>query len=152
MVRLGIGCYGIDSTESIQSQLANVSTLKTYISQIKDVPPNETVGYGRCGVVDENGARIATVSIGYGDGLNRRLSNGRGKMYVRGQLAPIIGNVCMDMTMLDVTHIEGVQAGEEVVVFGEELPVQQLAEWLDTIPYEVLTNISGRVKRVYFQE
>ncbi len=151
MVRLGLGLYGIDSSDTLQSQLECVSALKTYISQIKEVSSSETVGYGRKGKVLKT-SKIATVNIGYGDGLPRRLSNSKGKMWVRGQFAPIIGNVCMDMTMLDVTHIEGVQAGDEVEVFGENLPVQEVAEWLETIPYEVMTGVSSRVKRVYFQE
>ncbi|MGB0929598.1 MAG: bifunctional UDP-N-acetylmuramoyl-tripeptide:D-alanyl-D-alanine ligase/alanine racemase [Chitinophagales bacterium] len=151
MVRLGLGLYGIDGANILQSQLQCVSALKTYISQIKEVPPSETVGYARKGQLSKT-SKIATVNIGYGDGLQRRLSNGRGKMWICGKLAPIVGNVCMDMTMLDVTHIEGVKAGDEVEVFGEHLPVQQVAEWLETISYEVLTGVSGRVKRVYFQE
>lgn len=151
MVRLGLGLYGVDGSLSLQPQLQCVSVLKTYISQIKEISSSETVGYGRKGKVSKT-SRIATVNIGYGDGLPRRLSNGKGKMWIRGQFAPIIGNVCMDMTMLDVTHLEEVQAGDEVEVFGENLSVQQVAEWLETIPYEVMTNVSSRVKRVYFQE
>ncbi|MEZ4886896.1 MAG: bifunctional UDP-N-acetylmuramoyl-tripeptide:D-alanyl-D-alanine ligase/alanine racemase [Chitinophagales bacterium] len=151
MVRLGLGLYGIDGANILQAQLQCVSALKTYIAQIKEVPTSETVGYGRKGKLSKI-SKIATINIGYGDGLHRRLSNGMGKMWVCGKLAPIVGNVCMDMTMLDVTHIEGVKAGDEVEVFGENLPVQQVAEWLETISYEVLTSVSGRVKRVYFQE
>ncbi len=151
MVRLGLGLYGIDGGNILQSQLQCVSALKTYIAQIKKVPASETVGYARKGQLSKT-SKIATVNIGYGDGLHRRLSNGKGKMWICGKLAPIVGNVCMDMTMLNVTHIEGVKAGDEVEVFGEHLPVQQVAEWLETISYEVLTSVSGRVKRVYFQE
>lgn len=151
MVRLGIGCYGVDSTGTIQRDLMNVSTLKTYISQIKKLAPTETVGYSRRGVLHQT-TKIATISIGYGDGLPRCLSNGKGKMWINGQLAPIIGNVCMDMTMLDISHIDNVQEGDEVIVFGEKLPVQQVAHWANTIAYEILTGVSGRVKRVYFQE
>lgn len=151
MVRLGIGCYGIDSTGIIQRDLMNVSTLKTYISQIKNLAPTETVGYSRQGVLHQ-ATKVATVSIGYGDGLPRCLSKGNGKMWINGQLAPIIGNVCMDMTMLDVSHIENVQEEDEVIVFGEKLPVQQVAQWANTIVYEILTGVSERVKRVYFQE
>ena len=151
MVRLGIGCYGIDSTGTVQRDLMNVSTLKTYISQIKNLEPTETVGYSRQGVLHQ-ATKVATVSIGYGDGLPRCLSNGNGKMWINGQLAPIIGNVCMDMTMLDVSHIENVQEEDEVIVFGEKLPVQQVAQWANTIVYEILTGVSERVKRVYFQE
>lgn len=150
MVRLGLGLYGFDSSGIIQSQLMQVGKLKTYISQIKTVPPNETVGYGRRGKLSKL-SRIATVSIGYADGLSRRLSNGRGAMLVSGQLAPIVGNVCMDMTMIDITHIDNVQVEDEVIVFGDQIPVQTLAKQLDTIPYEILTSVSNRVKRVYYQ-
>ncbi|OWY21548.1 bifunctional UDP-N-acetylmuramoyl-tripeptide:D-alanyl-D-alanine ligase/alanine racemase [Sphingobacteriales bacterium UPWRP_1] len=151
MVRLGLGLYGVDTTNNIQHLLANVSTLKTHVSQVKTVSAAETVGYSRKGVLHRN-SRIATVGIGYADGLNRRLGNGCGSMWIRGKLAPVIGNICMDMCMLDVTDVEGVEEGDEVIVFGAQLPVQQLARWLGTIPYEIFTGISGRVKRVYFQE
>ncbi|RYD91459.1 MAG: bifunctional UDP-N-acetylmuramoyl-tripeptide:D-alanyl-D-alanine ligase/alanine racemase, partial [Sphingobacteriales bacterium] len=95
---------------------------------------------------------IATVRIGYADGYSRRLGYGVGKMSVNGHLAPVIGTVCMDMTMIDVTHVPGVREGDDVILFGKALPVQQLAEWMGTIPYEVMTGVSQRVKRVYFQE
>jgi len=151
MVRLGIGLYGIDNTKHIQTQLQNVSTLKTHISQLKRLQPNQTVGYNRKGKVNRPSV-IATLPIGYADGLNRHLSNGVGQMMVNQQLAPIIGNICMDMTMLDVTAIKQVKEGDEVIVFGESLPVQNIANRLNTIPYEILTGISNRVKRIYFQE
>jgi alanine racemase len=151
MVRLGIGLYGIDATAKIQSQLKNVSTLKTTISQIKKIHSGETVGYGRMGMATKDMV-IATVGIGYADGLNRSLSRGAGKMLVRNRLAPIVGNINMDMTMIDITDIPSVEEGEEVIVFGDALPVQLLAQWGNTIPYEVLSTISRRVKRVYFQE
>jgi len=151
MVRLGLGLYGIDSTGLLQEKLRNVSTLKTTISQLKQVPAGDTVGYGRKGTVG-TGKTIATLPIGYADGYTRRLSNGVGKMLVGGQPAPVIGQVCMDMVMLDVSHIEGVKEGDEVIVFGEDLPLPQLAGWADTIPYEIMTGISQRVKRIYFQE
>lgn len=150
-VRLGLGCYGIDVTNTLQHELMTVGTLKTYIAQIKTVSSDETIGYNRKGQIDKV-SRIATVNIGYGDGLSRQLSNGIGKMYLHRQLAPIIGNVCMDMTMLNISHITDAKEGDEVIVFGEQLPVQQLAQWQNTIPYEILTNISGRVRRVYFRE
>ena len=99
---------------------------------------------------------IATVRIGYADGFSRRFGNGAGKMWLRGKekgiLVPVIGAVCMDMTMIDVTGIEDVREGDEVIIFGKELPVQQLAEWAKTIPYEIMTAVSQRVKRVYFEE
>lgn len=151
MVRLGIGMYGIDSSEEMQSQLRPVSTLKTTVAQIKHLETGETVGYGGRWVA-KGPSVTATVRIGYADGYPRRLSNGVGKMLVRGQLAPVAGTIAMDMLMLDVTHIPDVAEGDEVIVFGEGLPVQQLASWADTIPYEILTGISQRVKRVYFQE
>ncbi len=150
MVRLGIGLYGIASTSHEQQQLQQVATLRTTVSQIKHVPLNETVGYSRKGRLKRDSV-IATVAIGYADGINRRLGNGIGKFLVNGRLAPIVGNVCMDMCMLDVTDIP-VREGDEVIVFGPELPVTKLAESLGTIPYEVLAGISQRVKRVYFQE
>ncbi|SIO41299.1 bifunctional UDP-N-acetylmuramoyl-tripeptide:D-alanyl-D-alanine ligase/alanine racemase [Chitinophaga niabensis] len=150
MVRLGIGMYGVDST-SFQDKLRNVSTLKTTVAQLKRIPAGDTVGYGGKWKAKVP-SLIATVRIGYADGYDRKLGNGNGKMMIRTKLAPVIGVVAMDMLMLDVTHIADVQEGDEVIVFGEELTVQQLAKWADTIPYEILTGISQRVKRVYFQE
>ena len=150
MVRLGIGLYGIDSS-SLQDQLRVVNTLKATISQIKEIPPGDTVGYNRAAHI-ERPTRTATISIGYADGLLRLAGNGRYAVLIHGQLAPTVGRVCMDMTMVDVTHIPQARAGDEVIVFGESLPVQRLAESLQTIAYEVFTNISERVKRVYFQE
>lgn len=151
MVRLGIGMYGIDSASAFQDKLRNVSTLKTTVAQLKRIPVGDTVGYGGKWEAKVPSV-IATVRIGYADGYGRELGNGKGKMMIRTKLAPVIGVVAMDMLMLDVTHIPDVQEGDEVIVFGEELPVQQLAKWADTIPYEILTGISQRVKRVYFQE
>jgi alanine racemase len=151
MVRLGIGLYGLDPTPAIQQRLLPVSTLKTTISQIKHVKAGETVGYGRVGKVQED-KTIATVGIGYADGLSRKLSNGRGTMYINGQPAPVIGNICMDMTMLDISAVSNAAEGDEVVVFGAEPGVEAIAKAAETIPYEILTGISGRVKRVYYQE
>jgi alanine racemase len=145
MVRLGIGLYGIGN-----EKLTPVSTLKTTISQIKQVKKGDSVGYGRIGKVSKN-KTIATVGIGYADGLSRRLSNGKGMLWVNGKPAPIIGNVCMDMTMLDITDISA-QEGDEVIVFGAQPSIETIAKAADTIPYEILTGISARVKRVYFQE
>ncbi len=150
MVRLGIGLYGVDSDPAIQQQLKNVTTLKTTISQIKKVKAGESVGYSRKGVAAKD-SLIATVRIGYADGYPRLLSNGDGKMLVNEQLAPVIGNVCMDMTMLDVTGL-GANEGDEVIVFGEQLPVAEMAAWAHSIAYEILTGISQRVKRVYYEE
>ena len=150
MVRLGIGLYGIDSNLEMQARLKNVTTLKTTISQIKKVKAGDTVGYGRKGIVVKD-AVIATVRIGYADGYPRSLSNGKGKMWVNGHLLPVIGLVCMDMTMLDITGTD-IQEGDEVIVFGEPLSVNDMAKWAETIPYEILTGISQRVKRVYYEE
>ena len=150
MVRLGIGLYGVDSTPEVQHRLQHVTTLKTTISQIKHLKKGETIGYSRKGIATKN-MRTATVKIGYADGYSRILSNGNGKMMINGNPAPVIGNICMDMTMLDVTDIEA-NEGDEVIVFGEEPTVANVAKWADTISYEILTNISQRVKRVYFEE
>jgi len=151
MVRIGIGMYGVDTTGEMQEQLQQVSALKSSVSQVKTVKAGESVGYSRRHVADHN-MQIATIGIGYADGVDRRLGNGKGKMLVRGQAAPVIGNVCMDLCMIDVTNIPGVEEGDEVIIFGKELPIQKVAKQAGTIPYEILTGISSRVKRVYFQE
>ncbi len=150
MVRLGIGLYGVDADPAVQQQLKNVTSLKTTISQIKKIKKGESVGYNRKGMATKNSV-IATVRIGYADGYPRLLSNGTGKMLVNGKPAPVIGNVCMDMTMLDITGIDASE-GDEVTVFGEGLPVSDLASLAQSIPYEILTGISQRVKRVYYEE
>lgn len=150
MVRLGIGMYGFDDEITMQERLQNVTTLKTTISQIKKIGKGESVGYGRSAVATEDKV-IATVRIGYADGYPRILSNGIGYMLVNGQAAPVIGRICMDMTMLDISGINA-QEEDEVIVFGEQLPVNKLAQWAQTIDYEILTNISQRVRRVYFEE
>jgi len=157
MVRLGIGMYGVDSAVSHPPQrtgkldLQPVATLKSTIAQIKYVKSGESVSYNRKGIVSRDSV-IATVRLGYADGFTRKLGNGAGKMLVRGQLAPVIGTVCMDMTMIDVTDIAGVREGDDVTIFGKDLPIEQLADWAGTIPYEIMTGISQRVKRVYFEE
>jgi len=150
MVRLGISLYGIAANANEQDDIETVTSLKTSISQIKIIQPGDTVGYNRAWIADRL-TTIATIPIGYADGLSRRLSNGVGRMMVAGKLAPVVGNICMDMTMLDITGIEAAE-GDQVIVFGQELPITRLAEAMDTIPYEILTGISRRVKRVYFQE
>lgn len=150
MVRLGIGLYGIDPALEVQKQLQAIGSLKTVISQIRNISVEESIGYGRRGTVNKP-SRIAIVAIGYADGLDRKLSNGNGYMLVNGKQAPIIGSICMDMTMIDVTEIN-CQEGDEVIVFGGELSIEILAEKLGTIPYEILTSISQRVKRVYYAE
>jgi alanine racemase len=151
MVRLGIGLYGIDGT-GLQPQLRTVNVLKATISQIKEIAPGDTVGYNRNSGPLAQPTRIATISIGYADGFLRLAGGGRYAVQVRGQLAPTVGNVCMDMTMVDVTRIPTAREGDEVIVFGENPPVQALADCLQTIPYEVFTNISERVKRVYWSD
>ena len=151
MVRLGIGLYGIDSNKRMQKELKNVSSLTTTISQIKKLKIGETVGYGRAAKLEEDKV-IAVVRIGYADGYHRNLGNGNGKMLIHNNLVPVIGNVCMDMTMLDISGLKNVKEGDEVVVFGEALPLENLAKWAGTIPYEIMTGISQRVKRVYFEE
>ena len=148
MVRLGIGLYGVDPfTNKI---IHNVSTLKTTILQIHDVPKEETVGYSRKGHLERD-SRIAAIPIGYADGLNRKLGNGNAYCLVNGQKAPYVGNICMDVCMIDVTDID-CKEGDKAVIFGDDLPVTVLAEILGTIPYEILTSVSNRVKRVYYQD
>lgn len=151
MVRLGIGIYGVDSSTEISNQLRVVNTLKAVISQIKTLKQGATVGYGRHGKIDAP-TRTATVSIGYADGLLRAAGNGNYSFLLHGKSAPIIGNVCMDMCMIDVTHIPEAQEGDSVVIFGEEPRAEELAKALGTITYEVFTNVSQRVKRVYVEE
>lgn len=148
MVRLGIGLYGVGDE---QLGLRTVLTLKATISQVKRVAAGDTVGYNRNGPVTRD-STIATISIGYADGFLRLAGNGRFQVRVRGQLAPTIGNVCMDMTMIDVSRIAGVREGDEVIIFGEDPPVTTLAQCLQTIPYEIFTNIANRVRRVYYEE
>ena len=148
MVRLGIGLYGVSA--SGQKGLRNVSTLKTTILQIQNVPAGDSIGYSRMSYVKRD-SRIAIIPIGYADGLDRHFSNGGGEVLINGQRCPIIGNICMDACMIDVTDIH-VQEGDAVIIFGDELPVSELSDKLKTIPYEILTSISPRVKRVYFRE
>lgn len=146
MVRLGIGLYGVDMDKNLPT-LEQVSSLKTTVTQIKNLPAGETVGYDRKGVLSRD-SKIATVKIGYADGYSRRFGNSVGKMQINGFLAPTVGNICMDMCMLDVTG-QNVQVGDEVLVFPS---IVQAASDIGTIPYELLVNISSRVKRVYYYE
>lgn len=148
MVRLGIGHYGISSLPEVN--LKQVCALKTVILQIKTVKAGETVGYSRKGIVNAD-KRIAIIPIGYADGFDRKLGNGVGEVLVNGQRAKVIGNVCMDLAMIDVTNLEA-KEGDMVEIFGDNLTVSEVAGWLKTISYEVLTSVSRRVKRVYFQE
>lgn len=151
MVRLGIGLYGVDSADSHKLNLQTVATLKSTVAQLKRIKQGESVSYNRKGIVNRDSI-IATIRIGYADGYPRRLGNGVGKIWIKGKLAPIIGTVCMDMIMIDVTDIPGVQEGDNVIIFGSQLPVQQIAEWANTIPYEIMTSVSQRVKRIYYEE
>lgn len=147
MVRLGIGLYGVSSTHL---PLKPIGILKSSISQVKVVEPGETVGYNRSGKI-ERPSEIGIVPMGYADGLDRRLGNGNGFAYIKNQKVSITGNICMDMCMIDVTGLN-VQPGDEVEFFGEHISIEEIAEAIGTIPYEILTGISQRVKRVYIQE
>lgn len=147
MVRLGIGLHGISAAGAV---LAPVSTFKTYIASVREVKAGETVGYGRKGMLMRD-SRIAVVPVGYADGLNRHLSNGVGEMAVKGIRVPVIGNICMDTCMLDITGTD-IEAGDEVEIFGKHIRVTEISDKLGTIPYEVLTGVAHRVKRVYFKE
>lgn len=151
MVRLGLGLYGIDASKKAQEHLLPISSLKATISQIKVVQPNQSVGYSRKGRVERT-SKIATIAIGYADGYDRRFGNGVGKLYLHGQLAPTVGNICMDMCMIDVTDIKEAKEGDEVVIFGEYPTVTDLANSIGTIPYEILTNVSERVKRIFYAD
>ena len=148
MVRLGIGLYGISAVQS--DNLQHISTLKTCISQIKKIKEGQTIGYSRKGKITRL-SKIAVIPIGYADGLNRRFSNGVGEVLIHGKRAPIIGNVCMDATMIDITDIDATE-GDEVVIFGRDLTISEQASKIETIPYEILTSIARRVKRVYIKE
>lgn len=148
MCRLGLGLYGINPRNN--EIINNVSTLKTTILQIRDVPAGDSIGYSRKTILDRD-SRVAAIPIGYADGLNRHLGNRHGYCLVNGQKAEYLGNICMDVCMIDVTDID-CKEGDSVEIFGDHLPVTVLSDALDTIPYEVLTGISNRVKRVYFQD
>jgi alanine racemase len=149
MVRLGVGLYGVDPTAD-KHPLKPVATLKTVISQRKEIKAGETIGYGRKGKAIKD-MSLATIAIGYADGYSRAFSRGVGEVLVNGKRAKVIGNVCMDMTMIDVTGISA-QEGDEVIIFGEQLPISEVASSIHTIPYEILTNTSERVKRVFVAE
>ena len=148
MVRLGIGLYGISALEN--NELQNVCTLKSTITQIKIVLRGESVGYSREGVAASD-RRIGIVPVGYADGLNRQLGNGKGRFMVNGTHVPVIGNICMDMSFIDLTSVDAVE-GDEVIIFGESMPVWEVSQLLNTIPYEILAGISSRVQRIYFKE
>jgi alanine racemase len=147
MVRLGIGLYGVCSEPMVQQELKSVSTLKSKIAQIKHLKKGETIGYGRVGVAQE-ALKIATIPVGYADGLSRKLSNANWEMMVNNKKAPIIGNVCMDMVMLDVTGIN-CQEGDDAFIFSAQNTISEMAKRIGTIPYEILTSYSPRVKRIF---
>ncbi len=150
MVRLGISLYGISPLESEKPHLENVSSLKSTVSQVKDVKSGDSIGYNRAWKADQD-MEIAIIPIGYADGLNRKLGNGKGKIYINGAVCKIVGNINMDMCMVDITG-QHINEGDDVIIFGKGHPVAELADAMETIPYEVLTSISRRVKRVYYHE
>lgn len=150
MVRLGVGLYGVEANGLRQGELQTVGTLKTIISQIKKVNAGESIGYSRKGMA-EKPTTIATIAIGYADGYDRGFSNGKGKVLINGTLCPIIGNVCMDMCMVDITGVEA-EEGDEVIVFGKNPSILELSRTIGTIPYELLTGVGERVKRVFYTE
>ena len=150
MVRLGISLYGISATDRDSRRLQPVSSLRTTILQIQTVPAGDSVGYGRCTYL-QRPSRIAIIPIGYADGMDRRLGNGVGQVLIGEHRCPTVGNICMDLCMIDVTDTDA-KEGDSVTIFGPGLPVSEMAERLGTIPYEVLTSISPRVKRIYYKE
>lgn len=151
MVRIGIGLYGIKTLpEGYEDALKPVSALHSVVISMKEWPAGTTIGYGRCGVLSRD-SRIATVTVGYADGFDRHFGNGRVSLWINGTLCPTVGNVCMDAVMVDVTDAQ-CKVGDLVEIFGEHIPVERLAQARDTIPYEILTSVSPRVKRVYYRE
>ncbi len=150
MVRLGIGLYGVSNDTEEQKELENVGTLKSVISQIRNIDTGESVGYGRR-FIAEKPTKIATIPIGYADGISRHWGNGVGFVTINKSKATIIGSVCMDMLMVDITAIN-CKEGDEVILFGESPTVSFIASQLNTIPYEILTSISQRVKRIFYRE
>ncbi len=152
MVRLGISLYGVDTIGVQETQgLRTVSTLRSIIISLKDWPEGTSIGYARRTILSRP-SKVATVPVGYADGLDRRLGNGVGRVWLKGVLCPVLGNVCMDACMIDVTDVPDVAVGDSVEFFGENLPVSSVSDSLSTIPYEVLTSVSPRVKRVYYRE
>lgn len=150
MVRLGIGLYGVENVGHYEHELQRVAELKTTVTQVRKVPKGESIGYSRRGVLTYD-AEIATIKIGYADGFNRAFGNGVAEVLINGYRAKVIGSVCMDMCMVDVTGLQ-VQEGDVVIVFGEDPTIKELASKINTIPYEVLTSISQRVQRIYYYE
>jgi len=151
MVRLGIGLYGISPTGlPCEQVLQPVASLRSVIISIKQWPAGTTIGYGRHGVLQRD-SRVATLTIGYADGFDRHFGNGHASVWINGTLCPTVGNVCMDAVMVDVTQAQ-CQVGDVAQVFGTHVPIQALADARGTIPYEILTSVSPRVKRVYYRE
>jgi alanine racemase len=150
MVRLGIGLYGVGNDEKERKQLQNVGTLKTIILQIKEVEAGESIGYSRRFIANDK-LRIATLPVGYADGIRRAWGNEKGYVMINGKKAVITGTISMDMMMVDITNID-CKEGDTVIIFGEKPSVIEIAETVGTIPYEILTSISQRVKRVFFRE
>jgi alanine racemase len=148
MVRPGIGIYGAGDYEGID--LKPASRFKTRISQVKKIPAGDPVGYG-CADVSDNERIIAILPVGYADGLNRRLGNRSGSVFIRGKRRALVGNICMDMCMADITGSDAGE-GDEAEIFGQNIPINELADQCGTIPYEILTSIPGRVKRIFFRE
>ncbi len=151
MVRLGIGLYGIGNTEEEQQNLKTIAVMKTIVSQVKTLQKGDTVGYNRHGKISFDNQKIAILAVGYADGFDRRFGNGVGRVLINGKSAPIIGNVCMDMTMVDVTGID-LKQGDEVILFGDNPTVTELAHNIGTIPYEIFTSIGERVKRIFYAQ
>lgn len=151
MVRLGIGLYGVDSDPHLQQKLRQISTLKTSIAQIRDIPAGDSIGYGHDTIAYQP-MRIATICLGYADGYPRSLGHSKAHVLIHGKPAKTMGSICMDMCMVDVTHIPDANEGDDAIVFGPDLPVSALAQWAGTISYEIMTSISQRVKRVYVNE
>ena len=150
MIRLGIGMYGIGVNQETQKHLRYVHKLQSRLSEIRIIEKGESVSYMRRFVADKQ-SKIGVIPIGYADGLNRHLSEKGFKVWINGKLSPIVGSICMDMCMIDLTNIEA-KVGDKVIIFGEENPVENMAKALDTISYEVFTSVSQRIKRVYFHE
>lgn len=151
MVRLGIGLYGVNPLPKLKTDLRPTATLRTTVISLKNWPAGTSVGYARRGMLTRDSI-VATIPIGYADGLDRHLSRGAASMIVRGVECPVLGNICMDQCMIDVTDVPGVALGDSVEVFGSSQPVEKIADVLDTIPYEVLTSVSPRVKRIYYRD
>ncbi|MGB4839463.1 MAG: bifunctional UDP-N-acetylmuramoyl-tripeptide:D-alanyl-D-alanine ligase/alanine racemase [Saprospiraceae bacterium] len=150
MVRLGLGLYGIDGTNSIQGKLEKAHTLKATVIQIKKITTTDFIGYNRRGTVESDG-QLAVINIGYADGLLRFAGNRKYNVLIHGKNYPIVGNICMDLTIIDIGNDHGIQIGDEAIIFGKDKPVERLAEICGTIPYEILSRISSRVKRLYVQ-